>query len=233
LRIDISSAYIRVFLRGRPFESPEFDLLAERMNAASLLERNPKRRYYKTNDILLAMSLGNKVLFAKEFHDSLSADQKLAILAHEFGHIRDGDNRNRAREALRLGLLALAILPVVYLMTGSLVLGSVSSSIAFLSTLELARIMSRGRHEEMETRCDKVAVTYVGPGPLEGSLALAETFLVRGKRRMSETGAKGVHPAQGDGLKPPSFLARRIKLIQGYAKTLTPPDSGSGQAEFD
>ena len=44
--MDLSSGIIGLFLRGRPFESDELDVLAERMGVLQALNADPKRRYF-------------------------------------------------------------------------------------------------------------------------------------------------------------------------------------------
>jgi Zn-dependent protease with chaperone function len=221
---DLDSIYIKIFLRGRAFSSPEFDSLASRMDADRYLDRNREERYFMTKDRVLALSLGNKVLFGKAFHDSLSREQRLAVLAHEFSHIRDGDNRYKAKKVIQRSFLALtAMLILPYALTGSLILSALASSLAFLIALELSALLNRMKYNEMEVRCDKVAVSYLGGRALEESLVIAQSYIHRkGRwdRKLDES------PKSSKAIRSILLLQRRIELIQGYGKALVPaPDA--------
>ena len=205
--MDLSSIYIRLVFGGRGFGSEELDLLADRMNVSGLLSRNRNDRYFKTKGRTMALSLGSKVVVGSRFYDRLTADQRLALVAHEFVHIREGDNRFRLKNVLGATVAgAIALLLVSYVGTGSVLLSSFIASVGCLVTLSIVTRVNTERYREMELRCDRIAASYTDGEALITTLRIIEsTVSPKIKRSWAYRRAARAYPT----------LDQRITAIHG------------------
>jgi Zn-dependent protease with chaperone function len=78
----------KLFGKVEAFENREFDMLAEKMLVTKQL-RKKKPYVFSSRVWLNAKATRNHVEFSKELYKNLTDKERLAIAAHEFGHIRE------------------------------------------------------------------------------------------------------------------------------------------------
>jgi Zn-dependent protease with chaperone function len=183
--VDAGTLYLRLFLGAKPFESTELDLLAERMNVSGLLSGDAGERYFLTKANAAALCLGNKVLFGESYYSSLTERQRLAVAAHEFGHVLgDGAQRMKRLVAPAVAVPALMAL-AVFLGTGSAV-ALVCASALGLITAAAARSFSNSEHYlKHEMSCDLLAASFADEEALVEAIHVAESLRGASKRRIT------------------------------------------------
>ncbi|MGA2664734.1 MAG: M48 family metalloprotease [Nitrososphaerales archaeon] len=177
--MDPASLYLRTFFGARPFASQELDSLAERMGVSPSQSPNPSERYFVTGArSVTAASLGNKVLFGRRYYERLSGDERLAVAAHEFAHMMDHDDGRSRVASLTLGL-SLVLTFAALVAFHSLLLAESAFCASFLAMIRIlsSRELERGRLQEL--RCDSLAASLVGGGPMISSIRLAESMEAR------------------------------------------------------
>lgn len=170
--------YARGIYRGKRFDSPPLDQLAERMGAISRLN-DSRGRYFLTEAKISALNFGTAILLGSEFWSRLNEDQRLGIVAHEFVHVRSPELKRRVIRLL-LPSLALAgaffswwvysfrdyLLPGV--LPGVLVFGGLFALIFFVIGLFASTQLNAGWNRRNEIRCDVEAASYVDGEALIG-----------------------------------------------------------------
>ncbi len=183
LELDLTSLYLRLFFRARPYSAPQLDSLAETMGVVQLMSSSPLERYLISDSTsVAALSLGNKIMFGRSYYQKLSEEERLAVSAHELAHIKEQHNRR-----LMVALVAL-VSSVAFATTTLLALHSVlvTESVFCISFLGVVRVLSsreaeRSRLEEL--RCDSAAASLIGGQHMISSIRLAESMFVRKPRR--------------------------------------------------
>src|SRR5208283_4610773 len=91
--------YGKLIYRGKRIDSSPFDELAQRMGALPFMH-DKRGRYFLSKARISAVTLGSMVFFGAAYWSHLDDDERLAIAAHEFVHIRSVDSMNKARRVL-------------------------------------------------------------------------------------------------------------------------------------
>jgi Zn-dependent protease with chaperone function len=174
---------LRTFFGAKPFDSSELDSLAERMGVMPSLGRNPRDRYFTTGarDVTAA-TLGSKVVFGKSYFERLSDDERLAVCAHEFSHIMDHDNERSKIASSSLGV-SLILVTAAFLGSHSVLLAESVFCVSFLGLAGILSSRDAERSRLQELRCDNVAASFVGGGPMIASIRLADSMLIQKSRR--------------------------------------------------
>jgi Zn-dependent protease with chaperone function len=195
--MDAGTFYMRVFMGARPFESSEMDSLAEKMNVRPLMSKDTKERYFLTKSKrVAALSLGNKVLFGSRYYRSLTDAQRLAVAAHEFGHVLAKDSEDRRRRVVTPSILVAALASVSSVaFTRSALLLECILAISFLASVMLFSAAYAGQYHEQEMRSDRMAATFVDGESLVEAIQVAESFMATARKRR---GIRGGRSGAGD-----------------------------------
>jgi Zn-dependent protease with chaperone function len=174
-----------------PFDSSEFDVLAERMGALPFMEKDTHRRYFKTNWNVLAASKGKTMLFGAHLYDMMTQDQRTAVAAHELAHIRERDISYTRRHLLLPPVLAWVALSALFFpfflqdlldFTLLVILGAL---LAFYYAPLLLKLATARRYRAIELRCDEIAARYADGETLISALYMADQILNPPKLRKS------------------------------------------------
>jgi hypothetical protein len=158
--VDAGGVYLRVFLGARAFKSSELDSLAESMSVSDRLSSDVGERYFLTNTNIAALSLGNKLLFGSRYYSSLTEGQRLAVAAHEFGHVLgDGGERIRRLVVPAVAVSVLFALAVV-VGTGSIVALLFASLLGFTGAVAALSTIDSDHYLKHEMTCDKLAASF-------------------------------------------------------------------------
>lgn len=176
--MSLTSLYIRLWFRGTPFESADLDRLAIRMNVLASLSKNPRDRYYLSKRRLSAHNIANRVIFGRQYWDGLSRDQRVAVCAHEFVHIREGDGKRKAKRLVAPSALFSFIVFVISSITFRSVLGSLLLSVfGWFAGLSILAVLNMRWNRAMELRCDEDAAIYVDAKALITALSAGEALI--------------------------------------------------------
>jgi Zn-dependent protease with chaperone function len=198
--MDAGTFYMRVFMGAEPFESSEMDSLAEKMKVRPLMSKDTKERYFLTKSRrVAALSLGNKVLFGSRYYRSLTDAQRLAVAAHEFGHVLARDSEDRRRRVVTPSILVAALSSVSSVaVTRSALLLECVLAISFLASVMLFSAAYADHYHEQEMRSDRMAATFVDGEALVEAIQAAESFMATtrrgirgGGREASDSSASG------------------------------------------
>jgi Zn-dependent protease with chaperone function len=217
--MDAGTLYMRVFMGAKPFESSELDSLAEKMNVRSLMSKDAKARYFVTRSRrVAALSLGNKVLFGSRYYLSLTDTQRLAVVAHEFGHLlaRDSEDRRRRVVAPSALLAASAALSSLVVTRSALLIECVLA-VTFLASVTLFSAAYSEQYHEQEMRSDRVAASFVDGQALVEAIQAAESLLSREKEGGARKGMRAVMVGVGGSRHPAAAL--RVEAIRRRAAT--------------
>jgi len=193
---------------AKPFRSSELDSLAESMGVSDRLSGDDGERYFLTKSNVSALSLGNKILFGAGYYSTLTESQRLAVAAHEFGHVLgDGAVRRKRLVAPVVAVPALLAL-AVFLGTGS-IFALISASVLGLSTAVALRSSSDPEHYlKHEMNCDRLAASFVDEESLVEAIHVAESR--RGARRKLIAPVwKRAGPSPSTKLRVDAILSRR------------------------
>jgi Zn-dependent protease with chaperone function len=177
--MDLASIYIRVWYRARPFESRELDALAERMGILAMLSHSPNERYFLSKWKTAGNTIVNRVVFGERYWAMLTAEEQLAVCAHEFIHVRERDSHWKLTH---LGLPSV-IATLVVAFAASYTLGHLALVSVFLAVLAWFLVLSVtsslnfGNNRRMELRCDTEAAKFVDPMSLVASLQIADSLI--------------------------------------------------------
>jgi Zn-dependent protease with chaperone function len=165
-KLSIKDRVTNLFINAEPFENAEFDSLAERMFVRKQLRE--KGRYVFSKGIWLnAKAKDDYVEFSRELYDNLTSAERLALVAHEFGHIRE---RHMCLIVKRL-VIPSSVLSLPFLIIG-LSCGWVAAFTTFLISVVViafgfAHILNL---EYLELEADMISAYYVDPKYLESAL---------------------------------------------------------------
>jgi Zn-dependent protease with chaperone function len=182
--MDLASLYLRAFFGARPFISDELDSLADRMRVSQFLSSDRADRYFMTRaKRFTAVTFGRKVVFGSKYYEQMSAEQRLAVGAHEFAHVLKGENR-RSRIALSSLGVSAAFTAFVYIAFQLPLASELAFCATFigLMTALSSKEVERSRLEELN--CDSVSASYVSGDAMIGSIRLAESMLTSTPRRV-------------------------------------------------
>jgi Zn-dependent protease with chaperone function len=176
---------MRVFLGARAFKSSELDSLAESMSVSSHLSCNAGERYFLTKTNIAALSLGNKLLFGSRYYASLTEDQRLAVAAHEFGHVL-GDGGERMKR-LVVPAIAVSVLFAfaVAVGTGSTIALMLASLLGFTGAVAALSTIDSDHYLKHEMSCDKLAASFVDGEALVEAIHVAESLRNAGTNRLA------------------------------------------------
>ena len=162
---------LRLF-KAKPFESEALDRLAETMKVTPILKRGKLERYYKAAPFARGcISYPDAILFDAKYFDMLSADEVLAVGAHEFNHII---KKHVPKRIIRLLLPATIIVALIgFLAT---INAALSNSATVLSNLDANNFsglaiffafvffacyyINAGWFRQQETECDLSSVEF-------------------------------------------------------------------------
>ena len=177
--MDIASLYVRVWFRAKPLASPELDALAERMGILAWLSPNPGRRYFLSKWNAAGASILGRVVFGERYWSMLTEDERLAVCAHEFIHIRHRDSRWRLTHIglPSIGAAVIAASIASYAL-GQFVLPSVILAVfAWFLAAYAFTTLNLSNSRRMELRCDTEAAKAVSPSSLVTSLRIADSLI--------------------------------------------------------
>ena len=207
--MDAGTLYLRFFMGAKPFRSAELDLLAERMSVSGHLSADPGERYFLTKaKNAAALCVGSKILFGERYYSSLTEGQRLAVAAHEFGHVLGDGAVRRKRLAVPFVAVSTLMALAVFLGTGSAVALVCATAIG-LVTASVARSSSGSEHYlRHEMSCDRLATSFVDEKALVGAIRVAESL--RGSRpRRIATLWKRVGASPHTKLRVEAILSRK------------------------
>ncbi len=160
------------------------------MGALPFLDHNPHQRYFTAKGKFSGISTKSRVFFGTPLFGELTDDERLALVAHEFVHIRERDTRFKFRYQF---------LPFCFFLTCFFVvpyfLGSAFTLLRAVALLASplwgylfwvgSIVLVSGRYRRMELRCDEVAVSFVSGAALITALEKADKmFGPEEKRRL-------------------------------------------------
>jgi hypothetical protein len=174
--VDAGGVYLRVFLGARAFKSSELDSLAESMSVSSHLSSNAGERYFLTKTNVAALSFGNKLLFGARYYASLTEGQRLAVAAHEFGHVL-GDGGERMRR-LVFPAVAVSVLFAfaVVVGTGSILALIFASALGFTGAVAALSTIDSDHYLRHEMSCDRLATSFADGEALVQAIHVAESL---------------------------------------------------------
>ena len=177
--MDLTSIYIRVWYRARPFESLELDALAERIGILTMLSPSRNKRYFLSKWRTAGNTILNRIVFGERYWAMLTAEEQLAVCAHEFIHVRERDSHWKlAHTGLPSVAAALVVAFAVSYALGRLALVSVFLAVlAWILLLSVTFSLNLGNLRRMELRCDTEAAKFVDPTSLVASLQIADSLI--------------------------------------------------------
>jgi hypothetical protein len=183
--VDAGGLYLRVFLGARAFKSSELDSLAENMSVSSHLNSNAGERYFLTKTNIAALSLGNKLLFGARYYSSLTEEQRLAVAAHEFGHVL-GDSGERMRR-LKVPAVALSVLVALAVVvgTGSALAIVFASVLGFAGAVAAVSTVDSDHYLKHEMSCDQLAASFADGEALVQAIHVAESLRHESTNRLA------------------------------------------------
>jgi hypothetical protein len=174
--VDAGGVYLRVFLGAKAFKSSELDSLAESMSVSSRLSSDAGERYFLTKTNVAALSFGNKLLFGARYYSTLTEGQRLAVAAHEFGHVLgDGGERMRRLVFPAVAISVLFALAVV-VGTGSTLALIFASALGFTGAVAALSTIDSDHYLKHEMSCDKLAASFADGEALVQAIHVAESL---------------------------------------------------------
>jgi len=207
--MDPSSWYLRAFFGAKGLQSAELDSLAERMGVMPLLSSDPLNRYLLTRaKNVTALSLGNKIVFGRSYYERLTDEQRLAVGAHELGHILEED-KGRLNIAWSTLAASSALTVASFLALHSVLLAESVFCLSFLGAMRVlsSREVERGRLQEL--KCDNLATSFVGGEPMIASLRIAISI------RNQKSGRRFLRRLNKS---PVSAVEERISAINAFSQ---------------
>jgi hypothetical protein len=183
--MDAGSLYLRIFFGAKPFESAEMDSLARRMNVSGKMSENAGQRYFLAKGNVSALSIGNKLLFGARYYAKLTERQRLAVAAHEFGHLlgRDGEDR-RKRVVAPAAFLSLVFSTSSFAMSRSVLLLEFTLIAVFLLSTSFFSMVYSRRYHKQEMLSDELAASFVDGEALVEAIRTAESLAAEMKKRL-------------------------------------------------
>jgi Zn-dependent protease with chaperone function len=179
--VDAGTLYLRFFLGARAFRSSELDSLAERMNVSGILKGDAGERYFLTKTNAAAICVGGKILFGEGYYSRLTEGQRLAVAAHEFGHVLGDDSEMRKRLLAPAAAVSMLLALAVSLGTGSIVALACAAALGIATAAALWSSLDSERYLRHEMSCDRLAASFVDKEALVEAIQAAESL--RGARK--------------------------------------------------
>jgi heat shock protein HtpX len=206
---------LRRLLRTEPIEDPLLHQRFDRLVAATAIpaprfECVAMRGGVLANALALPSLRQSSVIFTDTLLTRLTADEIVAICAHELAHLEYYD-RTRLRRLQRTNWLIIALVcsigPVSKALFGDSLL-SVFAGLLCTAVITLALVMRARHRQRNETASDARAVELTGdPAALAGALAALHTIARVPRRWDRQREQQSTHPS----------LARRIRDIYAAA----------------
>jgi Zn-dependent protease with chaperone function len=194
--LDASTLYLKAFLGARAFKSSEMDSLAQNMGV-STLQSGDNERYFLTKTDVTAFSFGNKLLFGAKYYERLTESQRLAVAAHEFGHVLGDGGVRRKRLVLPAISISMLMALLVFLGTNSMVALACASLLAVVAAALSLSALGSDHYLRHEMSCDKLAASFAEGQALVEAIQAAEAHSVRKartRRLVSLQRNAGAHP---------------------------------------
>jgi Zn-dependent protease with chaperone function len=194
--MEAGTLYLRLFLGAKSFRSSDMDSLADKMQVSCLMSRNANERYFLTKTDMAALSLGNKVLFGARYYQTLTDKQRLAVTAHEFGHLLAKDGSHRRKRVVAPALVVSVMLASLsFVLTGSPLLLECILAIAFLGSLMIFSAAYSDYYRRQEMRSDHLAASYVDGEALVEAIQAADSLVATRMKKKKIRAIAGRHPA--------------------------------------
>ncbi len=183
--MDAGSLYLRIFFGAKPFESAEMDSLAEKMNVSGQMSKSTGQRYFLARSNLSALSIGNKLLFGARYYSKLTEKQRLAVAAHEFGHLlgKDGEDR-RKRVVAPAAFVSFVFSASSFAMSRSVLFLECTLIAAFLLSTSFFSLVYSRRYHKQEMHSDELAASFVDGEALVEAIHAAEVVAAETKKRL-------------------------------------------------
>jgi Zn-dependent protease with chaperone function len=180
--VDAGTLYLKVFLGAKAFTSSEMDSLAESMGVSPLLSGD-EERYFLTKTNVTAFSFGNKLLFGARYYGRLTESQRLAVAAHEFGHVLGDGGERRKRLVLPAISVSALMAILIFLGMGSMVALVCASLLALMGATLILSSLGSDRYLRHEMSCDRLAASFADGQALVEAIRAAEALSLE-KARM-------------------------------------------------
>lgn len=173
--------FFRFSRKLQPFDSPQLDVLAERMGVLRQLDR--KHRYFLSSRGYSAFSFPGGIAFGRAFWNAIDDGERLAIAAHEFSHIKSRDMEKRfLRIVLPPVVVTLAVMiPLITLWVNDLpdsetllafIVVAVGTAALYSSTYTTTSLLGASWRRRMELSCDEDAARFTNGEDLIRALSL-------------------------------------------------------------
>lgn len=168
----IASFMVRL-LRAQPFEMPALDALAERMKATSVLKKDRLHRYYMSSLLPIpCLAYSDALVFNANYLQMLSADEVLAVGAHEFNHIAKKHILKRLPRTVLPAAVLAVLAGVLFSSNGTSVLLSAAAAVlSFFLFLLGSYYVNAKWFRKQETESDLCAVEYVNGAAMISALS--------------------------------------------------------------
>ena len=160
-----------------------------------MLSSSPNGRYFISKWRTAGNTILNRVVFGERYWVMLTAEEQLAVCAHEFIHVRERDSHWKlTHTGLPSVAAALVMAFAVTYALGRLTLASVFLAVlAWILMLSVTFFLNLGNSRRMELRCDTEATKFVDSASLVASLRIADSLISprvkegRAYRRLSKS----------------------------------------------
>lgn len=161
-------------LNAQPRENPALDALAERMNARSILKKDRLHRYYTSSLLPIpCLAYSDGLVFNENYYQMLSADEVLAVAAHEFNHIAKNHIAKRLpRTVLPAAVFAFAIGYLFSIYSASLLFIASATGLSFFLSLFASYYVNAKWFRKQETESDLSAVEYANGAAMISALSM-------------------------------------------------------------
>lgn len=193
--MDAGGLYLRVFLGGRSFKSSELDSLAKSMGVSDRMSRDSKERYFMTKAKVPAFTFGNKLLFGAGYYQTLTESQRLAVAAHEFGHVLGDSGEVRKRLVAPAAAVSVLLGVLVSLAMGSLAALTIVSVSGFIAAVAILSSIDSDHYLRHEMSCDKLAASFADGEALVEAIHVAESLQRAGTNKMVSWRRVGTSPS--------------------------------------
>jgi Zn-dependent protease with chaperone function len=180
--VDAGTLYLKVFLGAKAFKSSEMDTLAESMGVSPLLSGD-EERYFLTETNVTAFSFGNKLLFGARYYGRLTESQRLAVAAHEFGHVLGDGGERRKRLVLPAISVSALMAVLIFLGMGSMVALACASLLALMGATLILSSLGSDHYLRHEMSCDRLAASFADGQALVEAIQAAEALSLQKARR--------------------------------------------------
>jgi Zn-dependent protease with chaperone function len=206
--VDPGSLYLNVFMGARSFKAPKLDSLADTMGATARLSSNSGDRYFVTKANVAAFSFGNKLLFGSNYYESLSEKQRLAVAAHEFGHVLGDAGQRRKRLVAPAAVVSLLLSILAFMGTGSMLALAFAAVLGFIAAAAILSSFDSEHYLRHEMSCDRLAASFVNGEALVEAIHVAESLQRASPKLMASLWKRvGAKPNESTRLRIEAILA--------------------------